>query len=43
MEADGLNALEKMLGIWFRLESTRSAALLIMKVRCVMDMNLKLV
>ncbi|RMX63123.1 hypothetical protein KXD40_007148 [Peronospora effusa] len=32
VEADGLNALEKILGIWFRLESTRSAALLVMKV-----------
>ncbi|CAH0474007.1 unnamed protein product [Peronospora belbahrii] len=32
VEADGLYALEKFLNIWFRLESTRSAALLIMKV-----------
>ncbi|KAI9981852.1 hypothetical protein PInf_009631 [Phytophthora infestans] len=32
VEADGLQALEKMLAHWFRLESTRSASLLVMKV-----------
>ncbi|KAK1946206.1 hypothetical protein P3T76_001759 [Phytophthora citrophthora] len=35
VEADGLQALEKMLTHWFRLESTRSAALLVMKVLAV--------
>ncbi|POM70792.1 Hypothetical protein PHPALM_12721, partial [Phytophthora palmivora] len=32
VEADGLHALEKMLNHWFRLDSTRSASLLVMKV-----------
>ncbi|CAI5730837.1 unnamed protein product [Hyaloperonospora brassicae] len=36
VEADGLNALEKMLGIWIRVEKTQSAALLILKVLAVL-------
>uniref|UniRef100_M4BWY7 TFIIS N-terminal domain-containing protein n=1 Tax=Hyaloperonospora arabidopsidis (strain Emoy2) TaxID=559515 RepID=M4BWY7_HYAAE len=32
VEADGLSALEKMLGVWIRVEKTQSAALLILKV-----------
>ncbi|ETI33369.1 hypothetical protein L917_19163 [Phytophthora nicotianae] len=32
VDADGLQALEKMLTHWFRLDSTRSASLLVMKV-----------
>ncbi|KAF1784464.1 hypothetical protein GQ600_17512 [Phytophthora cactorum] len=32
VEADGLQTLEKMLAHWFRMDSTRSASLLVMKV-----------
>ncbi|CEG45908.1 hypothetical protein, variant [Plasmopara halstedii] len=36
VEADGLSALEKMLVYWFRLDNTRSAALLVMKLLAVL-------
>ncbi|KAL3656800.1 hypothetical protein V7S43_018257 [Phytophthora oleae] len=35
VEADGLHSLEKMLAHWFRLDSTRSAALLVLKVLAI--------
>ncbi|OWZ17874.1 hypothetical protein PHMEG_0008121 [Phytophthora megakarya] len=36
VEADGLHALEKMLSQWFRLDTTRSASLLVMKALAIM-------
>ncbi|KAG6948704.1 hypothetical protein JG688_00014986 [Phytophthora aleatoria] len=36
VEADGLQTLEKMLAHWFRMDSTRSASLLVMKVLAMM-------
>ncbi|KAG7379850.1 hypothetical protein PHYPSEUDO_008068 [Phytophthora pseudosyringae] len=35
VEADGLQALEKMLSHWFRVDSTRSASLLVMKLLAI--------
>ncbi|KAE8990575.1 hypothetical protein PF011_g18297 [Phytophthora fragariae] len=36
VEADGLHALEKILSNWFRLDSTRSGSLLLMKVLAIL-------